>query len=467
MGTFTGRRFGRRRFLHGASMLTAGTLLPGHRIVHGASHTPDTRQRLSTFVCDITVPLGTPIYSSYEPLDTIEHPLLAKGVVIEQGDTRYVLCAVDWCYLCNSTYDAFRHAVADAADTDVAHVAVQNVHQHTAPMGDADVWPFLRELESPPPFPSPEVFTSAAATVGEAVRQSVANLTPFDAIGTSQARVDRVASNRRIPVGEGRVGFRASACRDEEMRAMPEGLIDPMLQTITFAQGERPLARLHYYATHPQSFYGDPRASYDFPGMARERLEQEEGVFQVYFTGCAGDVAAGKYNDGTPEARQGLYERLYAAMKASSAATRFGPAQAIEWTTAEFPLTTREDEGYTEADLRARMDNAGQRASTRSGAAMGLAYRARVAQPVEVSAMHVGNVHIVHLPGEPMIEFQLFAKQLRQDGFVAVAGFGDCAMGYICPARAYDEGGYEPTASKLRPESEGPFRDAIRELLRV
>lgn len=458
-------RLGRREFLRGASVLTAGALAArckGMGVAMGAS---GSRKRLATFVCDVTLPLGTPIYSSYKPLETIEHPLLAKGVVIEEGDARYVLCAVDWCELCNSTYDSFRKSVADAAETEVSRVAVQTVHQHTAPMGDADVWPFLNELETPTPFPSVEVFEAAAATLGGAVRRSLDSLTAFDAVGTSQARVDQVASNRRIPIGEGKVGFRASSCRDENMRALPEGLIDPMLQTLTFAQGDRVLARLHYYATHPQSFYGDPRASYDFPGMARERLEQEQGVFQVYFTGCAGDVAAGKYNDGTPEARDGLYQRLYAAMEASSAATEFAPAPSVGWTTAEFPLTTREDAGYAEADIRARMADTKHAHSTRSGGAMSLAYRARSARPIEVSALRMGNIRIVHLPGEPMIEYQLFAKQLRAQDFVAVAGYGDGATGYICTARAYEEGGYEPTASRLRPESETAFRDAIRQLL--
>ena len=80
---------------------------------------------------------------------------------------------------------------------------------------------------------------------------------------------------------------------------------------------------MHYYATHPQSFYGDPRVTYDFPGMAREELEKQEGVFQVYFTGCAGDVLVGKYNDGTPATRDELADRLLAGMEAAIAATRW------------------------------------------------------------------------------------------------------------------------------------------------
>ena len=95
-------------------------------------------RRLATFVCDVTPPLGTPIYSSYKPLEVVEFPLLAKGVILEDGGGRYVLCAVDWCELCNSTYDLFRSRIAGAAGVEVSHVAVQTVHQHTAPFADGD-----------------------------------------------------------------------------------------------------------------------------------------------------------------------------------------------------------------------------------------------------------------------------------------------------------------------------------------
>ncbi|HOF40076.1 MAG TPA: hypothetical protein PLD73_08380 [Candidatus Hydrogenedentes bacterium] len=459
------KRIGRRGFLRGASALAAGALVSNCRSTTGTPRALGRQTRLATFACDVTLPLGTPIYSSYKPLETIEHPLMAKGVVIEQGNDRYVLCAVDYCELRNSTYDLFREAVAESAQTSISHVAVQTVHQHTAPMGDADARPFIDAVNPPPAFPANEVWDTLAATLGGAVREAMGNFTPVDAVGMSQARVDRVASNRRVPLGDGKVGFRASSCRDEKIRDMPEGLIDPMLQTITFAQNGRPVARLHYYATHPQSFYGDPRASYDFVGMAREHLEQEEGIFQVYFTGCAGNVAAGKYNDGSPEARQGLYERLYAAMKASCAAPTFVPITPITWTTAEFPLTERDDPGYTEEDCRAQLADVSRPDSVRTGGAMGLAYRLRSNRPIELNALHMGNLHIAHLPGEPMIEYQLFAKELRAGEFVAVSGYGDCAPGYICLASGYGEGGYEPTASLLRPESEGPFRESIRQLL--
>jgi hypothetical protein len=65
-----------------------------------------------------------------------------------------------------------------------------------------------------------------------------------------------------------------------------------------------------------------------------------------------------------------------------------------------------------------------------------------------------------------MVEYQRFAEQLKpKDGFLAVAAYGDVGTGYICTAKAYAEGGYEPSASHLGRESEGVLKAAIRKVL--
>ena len=94
-----------------------------------------------------------------------------------------------------------------------------------------------------------------------------------------------------------------------------------------------------------------------------------------------------------------------------------------------------------------------------------MAFHQRSRQPIELSSLEIGNVHIVHLPGEPMVCFQLFAQGLRPADFVAVAGYGDGGTGYICPEKAFSEGGYEPTASNVKPESEALLKKAIAALL--
>jgi len=418
--------------------------------------------RVATFACDITPPWGDYVYG--KPLVTIEHPLLAKGVVLDDGAGRYVLCAVDWCILANSSHRLVREAVAKAAGTDPGRVMVQCVHVHTAPIYDADVWALLRQAGGPARhFSDPAHVAVAADRLARAVADAVQRFEAIDQIGTGQARVERVASSRRIPVGNGTVQTRYSLTKDRQLRAAPEGFIDPYLKTITLARGDRPVVRLHYYAVHPQSYYRDGRASYDFVGMARETLEKEEGVFQVYFTGCAGDVAAGKYNDGTPEGRAALAERLLAGMKAAAAATRFAPAGPITWRNVDLRLVS-----WAEADRATAQSQAEREKPKTSERAESVGCRAlanRADQPIVLGSLQIGRVHVVHLPGEPMVAFQVFAQQQLPEDFVAVAGYGDGAPWYLCTEEAFPQGGYEPSASNVVPESEAVLKQAIVELL--
>ena len=159
----------------------------------------------------------------------------------------------------------------------------------------------------------------AVKDVADALKASLKNTVPFTHVGVGSAKIEQVASNRRIVVATARSKFtRTSATKNPSVREEPEGLIDPVLRTLSFWDGPKPLAALHYYATHPMSYYGDGMVSADFCGLARQKRQDENpNVFQIYFTGCAGNVTAGKYNDGAKENRPILRDRIYKAMKAS------------------------------------------------------------------------------------------------------------------------------------------------------
>lgn len=424
------------------------------------------RLRLATFCCDVTPPLGSPTYGG-KPLETIETPLLAKGIVVDDGRRRYVLCAMDWCGLCGSAHTLFRSKIAAGADTDISNVAVQTVHQHTAPYISVGALEVRDRDGNPPKGVDPDAVHQAADRLGEAVKKSLGQLQSFDSVGTGQAQVDRVASARRILTEDGKIRTRWSACTDPALRAEPEGYIDPVLKTITLARGDKPLVRIHYYATHPQSFYGDPRVCYDVPGFARERLEEKEKVFQVYFTGCSGDVVMGKYNDRTPQARAELTDRLYAGMEASVASTRLTRIDRVEWHTVPLVLPLKDDAAHDVAKNRAIVEDPKTPDKERMQATRRIVLAEWMKQPLQLSLLRMGPAEIVHLPGESMIEFQLFSQKQNLDRFVAVAAYGDLAPGYICTKQAFSEGGYEPSASQVAPNSEAILKKAICKLLEV
>ena len=84
-------------------------------------------------------------------ITSIEDPLDAKGVVIEQGDDRYVLCCIDWCGLSNASYWLFRDKLAEAAGTDPSKVALHTTHTHTSVLPEAYAKEILAKTEKPLP----------------------------------------------------------------------------------------------------------------------------------------------------------------------------------------------------------------------------------------------------------------------------------------------------------------------------
>lgn len=449
-------------------VLCVGLGLLGH-LTDLFGDTPKNPVRVAVFSCNVTPPLGGQPSIWVTPVETIEAPLWAKGIVLDDGRTRCVVCAVDWCGLCNASHLLFRQKLAAAAETTVSRVAVQCVHPHTAPYVDGDAQKLLDRCPATPRYVDFAFLEAVSDRLAVAAKQALSKMQSVDAVGTSETVVERVASSRRIITPDGKFHGRMSSAKDPALRALPEGFIDPVLRTVTLAHGGSPVVRLHFYATHPQTFYGAPgdhRVSPDMPGFARERLEEKEGVFQVYFTGCAGDVAMGKYNDGTRRARDELTSRLFSALEGSAAATRFVSAGEFHWRSLPLVLPIASGGGALIDKCRKELADPRVSAIPRIRAATEVAYAERIGVPLEISSLWIGNVGILFLPGECMVEFQRFAQTVRPAGsFLAVAAYGDLGPGYICTAKAFKEGGYEPSASHVGPESESLLKEAIRKIL--
>jgi hypothetical protein len=244
-------------------------------------------------------------------------------------------------------------------------------------------------------------------------------------------------------------------------------LIDPWVRTLTLLNHQRPIARLHYYASHPQSYYGKGHINPDTVGIARELLEKDEGIPEIYFTGCAGNVAAGKYNDGSVPMRMELAHRLCDGMKAALAASGKPEPATLSWKRVDVRFPLRQEPNFSEEHLHSVLADPQQPYGVRLRAAMGLAWyqRLRITPTVDITAYRLGPATILHLPGEPFVEYQLFAQSVRPDDFVAVAAYGEGGTGYICTEKAYAEGAYEPTTSFVGPPTEALLKARIQELL--
>lgn len=425
---------------------------------------------IAAFRFDVTPPLGHALLGGWiEPANTIDDPLEAIGYVLFGAGDPIVVCVLDWAGLLNDAHQQWRVTLAEAAGTSPDRVAVHCVHQHNTPFACPVARAAAARHADLPAMYDVEFFEHCLVRARQAVVAALPCRESVSHVAHGEARVVGVASNRRVDRGpDDRIGeMRPSSCTDPRLIALPEGTIDPMLQTVAYYSNDgRKLVACHYYATHPMSFYRDGLVTSDFCGLARKRRQAEDpGCTHLYFTGCAGDVSAGKYNDGSPEARVALTARMYAGIVASERALVPTPLTSVDWRTVNvLPPPHAEP---TAAKLEAALADAQRPLADRliSAFRLGWLHRYRQGTPLVLGRLQLNDISIVHLPGEMFIEYQLRARALHPGRRVAVAAYGDDGLWYVPTKAEYPAGGYEVGVAFCRDEVDEIMTGAIRRLL--
>jgi hypothetical protein len=405
------------------------------------------------------------------PAKEIVDPLLARGIIVFTNEKPIVLCAVDWVGIGNSGHTAFREALARAAGTSRDRVCVHCLHQHDAPGCDFEADEILAPYKLGGRLFDPAFARKAIDRVAKALEKAAKNPRIVTHIGLGKAKVEEVASNRRVMGPDGKVKYvRYSSTKDPKIRAEPEGVIDPHVHLLAFYDGNTPLGVITYYATHPQSYYGKGGVSCDFPGIARNLRERTlPETKHIHFNGAGGNVTAGKYNDGSVENRMILADRLAKGMKEAYESVKKEPVDAskVSWrfTTARLPLSKL----YNTKDLKVKIADDALKDPERLRAARNYVWarRCESGETIDMQGLQLGSAYVLHMPGELFIEYQLAAQKMRPNSSVMIAAYGDYGPGYIGTSIAYTQGGYETgPVSRVAPEVEDVLMKAMRELLK-
>lgn len=204
----------------------------------------------------------------------VHDPLWARALVLEKGDLRVGLVALDFVGWFNADAVKVRVAAA-AAGLDLDHVVVASTHSHEGPdtMG---MWG-----EDP-------------------------SVTGYD-----PAYVDYVVARAVDALGEATVGQRRASVRAAQAPApdlihdsrLPE-VIDPTITGVQFLGDDgEPFAHLVVWGNHPESLGGDnTRLSSDYPHYLRKYLEDAwEGSTAVFFAGTLGGLMNPLHIVGCPD----------------------------------------------------------------------------------------------------------------------------------------------------------------------
>ena len=426
---------------------------------------------LSTFTVDVTIPLGHRCMGVLPTKSkSVADPLYAHGFVLTGGKKPVVLCALDWCEIRNGAFEQWRNALAKAARTSPQHVFVTALHQHDAPVVDLDAQQLLDKVGLLNELYQVDWHEKTLQRVAQAVKDSLELAHPVTHYGTSEVKVERIASNRRVVQANGSITYsRGSRSGGNQYFAdAPEGDIDPFLKTITFFNQDKALLQLHHYATHPMSYYGQGVVSADFVGLARARLQREnQSIRQIFVPGCGGDVTAGKYNDGSNDHREQLISRLYTAMAAASKNTTRHKLTNVSFRNTQLSLPFHPGDHLTRKQLSEELANDELTTEKRILAAMGLASRNRVEsyQPLDFPCIDLGHAQIALFPGETFIGYQLIAQEYAPEQFIMCVAYGDAWTGYLPTDATFDEN-FTDTWLWVGKGSENKIRDAIKKVIR-
>ena len=174
------------------------------------------------------------------------------------------------------------------------------------------------------------------------------------------------------------------------------------------------------YACHAVCIYPHlpTSISADFPGDATDSVERVEGGVCLFALGTAGDIVP---------CRRGLEGRRRTGKAVGAEALRrlqFVP------TSGETSLKAVRKEIKFPKKKPAK-DKAKQPAKQTEYVA------------TEIQVLRIGEIYILGLPGEVLVEIGLEIKKRAGIEKLLIVSLANDAIGYVCHAAAYDEGGYE------------------------
>jgi neutral ceramidase len=372
---------------------------------------------------DITPPIGAWLSgygSRNKPSEGVLDPLYAKALVLDDGQSKIAIVSADLLWIPLKMTNEIRQQVQEKIGISQQNVMICGTHTHFAPKIDriAKDWP-----------------DAAAAQIDESYVQ-VLKKKIFDSImladkdsrqvslGVGKGEISEIIYNRRTKKPDGTVAMTFNL--PPASKDLTFGPVDPELCLLRVNDLNGALvATVVNYACHPVS--GDPirdkfyYISADYPAYTAQVVEQAEGGNCIFLLGTAGNINPVRLNRPHPRMQTGK-ALGGAALRHLQFTQRCGN---VKISALKQPVS-----------LPLKKDLPPERK-------LSVGKDAEI-QNTEIQVLRIGDVYIVGLPGEVLVEVGLEIKAKAGIQNLFIVSLANDAVGYVCPRTAYKEGGYEP-----------------------
>lgn len=228
-----------------------------------------------------------------------------------------------------------------------------------------------------------------------------------------------------------------------------DGVRDDEVTVIAFrdASSSEVRAVLFHFTCHP-TVMSDLRISADYPGAARRFIEKNLGCAAGFLPGCFGDVrpyctfiGGTRFRGGQPEDLaifgEALGNEVIQIIK--NGLVKLTPYLNARVAMVNLPFAPLSNGSLPEPPTC----------------------------PFTIQRIDIAReLSIIAMNGEICCDYGLFIKGLRSDKFLIPMGYCNGMVGYICPKRYFDEGGYEPIESFKYCAMPAPFSPEIETIIK-
>jgi len=396
---------------------------------------------------NITPPVGVWL-SGYgardKPSDDIQDDLYARALVLCDGSNTVAIVSVDLLWVPLHMTRQVREIVTSKTDIPGQNVVVCASHTHFGPK-------IYRETKLGPDVQDNSVDDAYVQTLTKKIADAVflAHKDMQEArVGARRGELAEVTYHRRPKNADGavtmafslpdevlatrqivrdadgttKVTFRYPA--DQPQRTF--GPIDPEVWTLRVEDANGvPIGSMVNFACHAVSGSNYPDWFYsisgDYPGETARVIERVEGGVCLFTSGTAGDIVPLK---------RGKAPRYQIGRALAGAAVR-----GLQFVPMTDDLTIEAKTMAIEIPLNEELaDNRIVDADADQGPLK-----------TEIQVLRFGDIYLLGLPGEILVELGLEIKKRSPVERLIVASLANDVIGYVCHAAAYDEGGYEST----------------------
>lgn len=436
------------------------------------------RLRAGLAQVDITPPLGFRMAGYFtERLATAVHdPLHAKALFLQQGKEQAVLVFCDLVEVKLSVTKPAREIASRKTGIPYENILICATHTHTGPLFDDVRYSYFHQAtlmksgkDAAETIDYPQFLTDRLAQV---IIEAKANAKPAE-LEAGIAKQEGLSFNRRFWMRNGRVQFNPGILNTNIVR--PAGPTDPDVGILAVRPLNRskPAAVATVFAMHCDTV-GGTEYSADYPFFLEQTLKKALGTDAtvMFGAGTCGDI--NHINVNKQESFKGFERSEYLGSTLGKTVSNALPnlkrlaRPTLAMRSETLPIALQEPNPKQLGAVKEKLKLPDASLSVEDCKALDLEKRRKQGStwPVQVQAIRLDDeTAIVGLPGEVFVELGLAIKKASPFKNTIVISICNDRPNYVPTKKAFSEGSYEVTNSRLVPGAGEMMVDAAIELL--